>query len=80
MIKDPKKVGSCWTDIIQGSIPTDANCFMWDNNLGQDVNLYCASLHPGENMGTQQILASVPCMAATGKVTKASYPCWGNTV
>ena len=22
----------------------------------------------------------VPCMAAIGKVTKASYPCWGNTV
>ena len=32
-------------------------------------------------MGTQLkgILASVPYMAAIGKVTKAIYPCWGNT-
>ena len=40
----------CWTHNprVVGSIPSDANCFMWDNILGQDVNLVCASLHPGE--------------------------------
>ena len=40
----------CWTynPRVVGSIPSDANCFMWDNILGQDVNLVCASLHPGE--------------------------------
>ena len=40
----------CWTynSRVLGSIPTDANCFTWDNILGQDVNLVCASLHPGE--------------------------------
>ena len=39
----------CWTHNprVMGSIPGDADCFMWDNILGQDVNLYCASLHPG---------------------------------
>ena len=53
----------CWTynPRVVGSIPSDANCFMWDNILGL-------------------LLASAPCMAAIGKVTKASYPCWGNTV
>ena len=40
----------CWTynPRVVGSIPSDTNCFMWDNILGQDVNLVCASLHPGE--------------------------------
>ena len=40
----------CWTynPRVVGLIPSDANCFMWDNILGQDVNLVCASLHPGE--------------------------------
>ena len=33
---------------VVGSIPTDANCFMSDNIVGQDVNLDCVSLHPGE--------------------------------
>ena len=38
----------CWTynPRVVGSIPSDANCFMWDNILGQDVNLVCHSLHP----------------------------------
>ena len=36
---------------VVGSLPGDADCFMWDNILGQDVNLDCASLHPGV-MGT----------------------------
>ena len=45
----------CWTHNprVMGSIPTGANCFMWDNILGQDINVDCASLHAGENMGTQ---------------------------
>ena len=45
----------CWTHNLRvvGSIPTDANCFMWDNILGHDVSLGRASLQPGENMGTQ---------------------------
>ena len=36
----------CWTynPRVVGSIPSDANCFMWDNILGQDVNLDCALL------------------------------------
>ena len=40
----------CWTynTSVVGSLPGDANWFMWDNILGQDVNLVCASLHPGE--------------------------------
>ena len=40
----------CWTynPRVVGSTPSDANCFMWDNILVQDVNLVCASLHPGE--------------------------------
>ena len=36
---------------VVGLIPTektDANCFTWDNVLGQDVNLDCASLNTGE--------------------------------
>ena len=43
----------CWTHNprVVGSIPGDADCFMWDNILGQDVNLDCASLHKGV-MGT----------------------------
>ena len=28
---------------VVGSIPTDANCFMWVNILWQDVNVDCAS-------------------------------------
>ena len=45
----------CWAHNprVMGSIPTNARCFKWDNILGRDVNLDCASLHPGENMGTQ---------------------------
>ena len=40
----------CWTHNqgVVGSIPSDGNCFMRDNILGQGVNLDCASLHPGE--------------------------------
>ena len=36
----------CLTDNprVVGSIPTDANCFIKDNILGQDVNPDCASL------------------------------------
>ena len=41
-------VGRVLDPRVVGSIPTDAYCFMWDNILGQDVNLDCASLHPGE--------------------------------
>ena len=39
----------CWTHNPRdvGSIPGDADCFMWDNILGQDDNLDCASLHQG---------------------------------
>ena len=74
----------CWNHSprVVGSIPTDANCFMWNNILGQDVNLNYVSLHSGENIGTQLYggLASAPCMAAMGKVTKANYPYGGNTV
>ena len=52
---DVAQLVGCWTHKpkVVSSIPTDANCFMWDNILRQDVNLDCASLHPGENMGTQ---------------------------
>ena len=40
----------CWTynARVVGSIPSAAKCFIWDNILGQDVNLVCPSLHPGE--------------------------------
>ena len=46
----------CWTynPRVVGSIPSDANCFMWDKHPWQDVNL--ASLHPGEIW----VLASAP--------------------
>ena len=40
------------------SIPSDADCFMWDNILGQDVNLDYASLHPGV-MGTWLLVGSL---------------------
>ena len=42
-----------WTDNpkVLGSIPTVADCFIWDNILGQDANPDCASLYPGV-MGT----------------------------
>ena len=47
---NPRQLVGCWTYNLRvmGSIPSDANCFMWDNILGQDVYLVCASLHPGE--------------------------------
>ena len=43
----------CWTHNprVVGLIPTDPNCFMWDNILGQDIKLDCPSLHPGEKYG-----------------------------
>ena len=47
----------CWTPRVVGSIPVDADCFMWDNILGQDVNLECASLHPGV-IGTWWLVGS----------------------
>ena len=46
---------------VVGSIPGDANCFMWDNILGQDVNLDCASLHPGA-MGTLPEGTEITCV------------------
>ena len=42
---------------VVGSIPGDADCFIWDNIPGQDVNLDCASLHPGV-MGTWLLVGS----------------------
>ena len=49
----------CWihNPRVVGSIPGDADCFIWDNILGQDVNLDCASLHPGV-MGTWLLVGS----------------------
>ena len=49
----------CWTHNprVVGSIPGDADCFIWDNIPGQDVNLDCASLHPGV-MGTWLLVGS----------------------
>ena len=56
------RIWSCVAQLVEGGthyprvvglIPTDSSYFTWDNILGQDVNLDCASLHPGENMGTQ---------------------------
>ena len=49
----------CWNHNPRdvGLIPGDANCFMWDNILGQDFNLDCASLHPGV-MGTWLLVGS----------------------
>ena len=43
----------CWTHNprVVGSIPGEADCFIWDNIPGQDVILDCASPHPGV-MGT----------------------------
>ena len=40
----------CWihNPRMLGSIPSDVSCLVWDNILGQDTNLVCASLHPGE--------------------------------
>ena len=42
---------------VVGSIPGDADCFMWDNIFRQDVNLDCAYLQPGV-MGTRLLMAS----------------------
>ena len=44
------QLAGCWTHNpkVMGSIPKDANCFMWDNILGQDVNLDCASPPSGK--------------------------------
>ena len=41
----------CWTHNprVVGSIPGDADCLIWDNILGQDVILDCASLKPRSN-------------------------------
>ena len=52
----------CWTNNprVVCSIPGDSDCFMWDNIHGQDVNLDCASLHPGV-MGTWLLVGS-SCM------------------
>ena len=49
----------CWTHNLRvmGSIPGDADCFIWDNILGQDVNLDYPSLHPGL-MGTWLLVGS----------------------
>ena len=41
---------------------------MWDNILGQDVNLDCASLHPGV-MGTWLLVGSTPSMFPEGTET-----------
>ena len=39
----------CWTHNpkVVGLIPTATDCFIWDNILGQDAYLICASLYPG---------------------------------
>ena len=49
----------CWTHNprVVGLTPGDADCFMWDNILGQDVNLDCASLYP-DPMGTWLLVGS----------------------
>ena len=49
----------CWTHNprVVGPVPGDADCFMFDNILGQCVNLDCASLHPGV-MGTWLLVGS----------------------
>ena len=43
----------CWTHNprVMGSIPGDANCFIWDDIPGQDVNLDCAVLSPPRSNG-----------------------------
>ena len=49
----------CWTNNprVVGSIPGNAVCFMCHNILRQDVNLDCASLHPGVT-GTSLLVGS----------------------
>ena len=49
----------CWTHNprVVDLIPVDADCFIWDNIVGKDVNLVCASLHP-EVMGIWLLVGS----------------------
>ena len=56
---DVAQLVGCWTHNprVVGWIPGDLDCFMWDNILGQDVNLDCSSLQPGV-MGTWLIVGS----------------------
>ena len=49
----------CWilNPRVVGSTSSDADCFTWDNILGPNVNLDCASLHKIV-MGTWLLLGS----------------------
>ena len=40
MLSNSNMHSKCWTlnPRVVGSIPGDADCFIWDNVLGQDVN------------------------------------------